>query len=204
MYIYIGNYSSVYYTLLYVFILFFLFGVSLSIYQLDLFTAFLWLIECSVVFVFLLLLFYLNVKNVMIKIQFLFYCYVFIFFYILSLVFITPNTNLQLNNLTLYFLLDNSYEGVFNFLQNDLFVFFISYYVLNNIELVFIGFLLLIGSIVCVNLHCVNKNSRVQNYKSFFNVFNFFLDMCSFMFLRKQNIIKQGNTKPSLKVFFKK
>jgi hypothetical protein len=204
IYIYISNYNGVYYTLLYLFILFFLFGISLSLYQLDLFTAFLWLIECSVIFVFLLLLFYLNVKNFITKIQSSIYVYFFVFFYILCLVFVTPNTNLYLNGLTVYFLLDNSYECVFNFLQNDLFVFFISYYVLNNIELIFIGFLLLIGSIICVNLYQVNKNSRVQNYKSFFNIFNFFLDMCSFVFLRKQNIIKQGNTKPSLKIFLKK
>ena len=137
IYVYIGNFSSVYYTLLYVFILFFLFGISLSLYQLDLFTAFLWLIECSVIFVFLLLLFYLNVKNIVVKISFLFYIYFFLFFCCLCLIFVTPNTNLCLNDLTVYFLIDNSYEGVFNLLQNDLFVFFISYYVLNNMELLF-------------------------------------------------------------------
>lgn len=107
-------------------------------------------------------------------------------------------------DLSLYFLLDNSYESVCNFLQNDLFVLFISYYVLNNVEFIVIGFLLLVGSFVCVNLYVVNKNTRSQNYKSFFNVFNFFLDMCSFSFLRKQNLVKQGNVKPSLKIFLKK
>ena len=126
------------------------------------------------------------------------------FSFIVYFIVILPKSNTFITDLSLYFLLDNSYECIFNFIQNDLFVFFISYYVLNNIEFIFIGFLLLIGSIICVNLHSVNKNTRVQNYKSFFNVFNFFTDMCSFFFLRKQNIIKQGNTKPSLKIFFKK
>jgi hypothetical protein len=204
IYVYIYNYSSVYYTLLYTFILFFLFGISLSVFQLELFTAFLWLIECSVIFVFLLLLFYLNIKNVYVHTNKLFFNYFLLLFYFLYLIVVTPNTGLFQTNLTLYFLLDNSYESVFNFLQNDLFVLFISYYVLNNIEFIFIGLLLLVGSIVCVNLYSVNKNTRLQNYKSFFNVFNFFLDMCSFSFLRKQNLIKQGNTKSSLKIFLKK
>ena len=114
------------------------------------------------------------------------------------------NVKLQYLNLTVYNILDNSYENIFNLLQNDLFVFFISYYVLNNLEFICIGFLLLIGSIICINLYLVNKNSRVQNYNSFLGIFNFFLDMCSFVFLRKQNLIKQGNTKASLKIFLKK
>ena len=200
--IYIIIYTSVYYTLLYIFFLFFLFGVSLSVFQLDLFTAFLWLIECSVIFVFLLLLFYLNVKNIQIQTNKLFYDYIFITIYILYVC--ITNVKLQYLNLTVYNILDNSYENIFNLLQNDLFVFFISYYVLNNLEFICIGFLLLIGSIICINLYLVNKNSRVQNYNSFLGIFNFFLDMCSFVFLRKQNLIKQGNTKASLKIFLKK
>ena len=197
-------YPNIYYILLYIFLSFFLFGVSLSILQLDLFTAFLWLIECSVIFVFLLLLFYLNVKGIFIQTNIDVYKNFIVFSFIVYFIVILPKSNTFITDLSLYFLLDNSYECIFNFIQNDLFVFFISYYVLNNIEFIFIGFLLLIGSIICVNLHSVNKNTRVQNYKSFFNVFNFFTDMCIIFFLRKQNIIKQGNTKPSLKIFFKK
>jgi len=202
VYMYIINYSSVYYTLLYVFILFFLFGVSLSTFQLELFTAFLWLIECSVIFVFLLLLFYLNTKNIYVHTNKFFYNYVFVVVYLVYICVICIKS--QQFNLTTYSILDNSYESIFNLIQNDLFVFFISYYTLNNIEFIFIGFLLLIGSIICVNLYVVNKNSRVQNYNSFLSVFNFFLDMCSFSFLRKQNLNKQGNVKASLKIFLKK
>lgn len=197
-------YSSVYYTLLYVFVLFFLFGVSLSVFQLELFTAFLWLIECSVVFVFLLLLFYLNIKSIFVKTNIHFYNYLLLSLYFVYLISVMPNSGIHILDMSLYFLLDNSYEGVFNFLQNDLFVFFVSYYVINNVEFIFVGFLLLVGSVVCVNLYSVNRCVRLQNYNSFFNVFNFFLDMCGFIFLRKQNLIKQGNTKPSLKIFLKK
>lgn len=131
-----------------------------------------------------------------------FYNYVFVVVYLVYICVICIKS--QQFNLTTYSILDNSYESIFNLIQNDLFVFFISYYTLNNIEFIFIGFLLLIGSIICVNLYVVNKNSRVQNYNSFLSVFNFFLDMCSFSFLRKQNLNKQGNVKASLKIFLKK
>jgi hypothetical protein len=114
------------------------------------------------------------------------------------------NLNLQGLDLSIHFIIDNGYENISNFLQNDLFVFFVSYYTLNNFEFLCIGFLLLVGSIICVNLYIVNKNSRVQNYNSFLSIFNFFLDMCGFYFLRKQNLIKQGNSKASLKIFLKK
>ena len=202
--VYMLLYSSVYYTLLYVFVLFFLFGVSLSVFQLELFTAFLWLIECSVVFVFLLLLFYLNIKSIFVKTNVHLYNYLLLSLYFVYLISVMPNSGIHILDMSLYFLLDNSYEGVFNFLQNDLFVFFVSYYVINNVEFIFVGFLLLVGSVVCVNLYSVNRCVRLQNYNSFFNVFNFFLDMCGFIFLRKQNLIKQGNTKSSLKIFLKK
>ena len=204
IFIYMNYYSSVYYTLLYVFILFFLFGVAIAMSQLELFTAFLWLIECSVIFVFLLLLFYLNIKNLYIHTNKSYYSYFILLFYFMYLIILIPSSGLFLVNLSLYFLLDNSYESIFNLLQNDLFVLFISYYVLNNVEFIIIGFLLLVGSIICVNLYTVNKNTRSQNYNSFLNIFNFFLDMSSFLFLRKQNLIKQGNMKPSLKIFLKK
>ena len=204
IFIYVNVYSSPFYTLLYVFILFFLVGIALSIFQLELFTAFLWLIECSVVFIFLLLLFYLNVKNVFLQTKELLYYHIYICVYLIYIILTNQNTGLFFAGLVIYHILDNSYECVFNFLQNDLFVFFISYYVLNNIEFVVIGLLLLVGSMVCVNLYLVNKNVRIQNYNSFFNVFSFFLDMCGFVFLRKQNLVKQGNSKASLKVFLKK
>jgi len=105
---------------------------------------------------------------------------------------------------SLYGLLDNYYEALFNPVSNDLFGFSISYYFLNGVEFLFIGFLLLIGSVICVNLYLTNKNIRAQAVNSYLVVFNFFSDFTSFFFLRKQNLIKQGNNKASLKLFKKK
>ena len=105
--------------------------------------------------------------------------------------------------MSFYGLIDNYYESIYNNVNNDLFGFSISYYFLNGVEFIFIGFLLLIGSVICVNLYQMNKNIRAQSYANYLSVFNFFTDFTSFLFLRKQNLIKQGNNKASLKVFKK-
>lgn len=205
--VYIYTYTNIYYVLLYTFVNFFLVGICLSVFQVELFTAFLWLVECSVLFVFLLLLFYINVKGV--------YPYTLsqnhtIFFSILFLVYViflspfSESDNFSLLCAGFYGLLDNYYEALFNPVSNDLFGFFISYYFLNGVEFLFIGFLLLVGSVICVNLYLTNKNIRTQSINNYLLVFNFFSDFTNFLFLRKQNLIKQGNSKASLKLFKKK
>ena len=106
--------------------------------------------------------------------------------------------------MTFYGLIDNYYESLYNNITNDLFGFSISYFLINGVEFLFIGFLLLIGSVICVNLHVMNKNIRTQTYNNYVSVFNFFLDFVNFSFFKKQNLIKQGNVKASTKIFNKK
>lgn len=206
-YLYVYYYNNIYYILLYTFINFFLVGIYLSIFQIELFTAFLWLVECSVLFVFLLLLFYFNVKG-----QYS-YSYnslhnyltiIILFFFYINVNIYSEFSNNNIIDLSFYSLIDNFYETVFNPITNDLFGFSISYYMINGVEFIFIGFLLLIGSVICVNLYQMNKNIRVQNYNNFLTIFNFFSDFSNFLFFRKQNLTKQGNSKASLKIFKKK
>ena len=206
-YVYIYLYKNIYYILLYVFINFFLIGIYLSIFQIELFTAFLWLVECSVIFVFLLLLFYLNIKGSYIYTYNQLHNYFvvgIIFIYVILINNYSETDSYCYIDISLYSLIDNYYESLFNNITNDLFGFSISYYLLNGIEFLFIGFLLLVGSVVCVNLYQMNKNVRTQSYTNYLSVFNFFSDFVSFNFLRRQNLIKQGNNKPSLKIFKKK
>jgi len=84
-----------------------------------------------------------------------------------------------------YGLIDNYYEALYNNVSNDLFGFSISYYFINGVEFVFIGFLLLIGSVICVNLYQFNKSVRVQSYNNYLTIFNFFTDFTSFFFSKK-------------------
>lgn len=206
-YIYIYVYKNIYYILLYTFINFFLLGVYLSIFQIDLFTAFLWLVECSVLFVFLLLLFYFNVKgsyNYTFTNNYTYFLIILLFLYYINLNQYSEFSNNNVIDLSYYIIIDNYYEAIFNPVNNDLFGFSLSYYSINGVEFIFIGFLLLIGSVICVNLYQMNKNIRVQNYNNFLTIFNFFSDFSNFLFFRKQNLTKQGNTKASLKIFRKK
>lgn len=182
-------------------------GVYLSIFQIELFTAFLWLVECSVLFVFLLLLFYLNIKG---SYSYTFtqsYNYIFSLCVILYLLLINYCLDSDSNtgfDMGFYYIVDNYYEAYTNNITNDLFGFSISYYFINGIEFLVVGFLLLVGSVICVNLYQINKNVRTQATNNYLTVFNFFSDFTSFFFLRKQNLIKQGNNKASVKLFKKK
>ena len=183
--------------------IFFLVGILLAMFQVELFTAFLWLIECSVLFVFLLLLFFLNSKNVFKQTKKQIYkqlVILLIMYYVVILYSVGSSENVT----PIFVCIDNIYETIQNVIQNDLFVFFISYYILNSVEFLIVGFLLFLGSVLCVNLYQLIINTRTQVYKPFLSLFDFFFDFSTFLFLRKQNLIRQGNTKASLKIFQKK
>ena len=199
--------NNIYYILLYTGLNFFLIGIYLSVFQAELFTAFLWLVECSVLFVFLLLLFYLNIKGTTNYTSIQTYqkiLYVLLFIACILLVSYSDSSTLQIILCEPFNVFDNYYESILNQITNDLFGLSISYFTLNSLEFILVGFLLLVGSVICVNLYQINKNVRVQNYYSFLTIFNFFTNFSSFYFLRRQNITKQGNSKASLKLFKKK
>lgn len=156
---------------------------------------------------FLLLLFYFNIKGN--------YSYtynqnysnfsIFLFAVYLGLIGFYSNTDSSvIVDMGFYELIDNYYEALINNVTNDLFGFSVSYYFINGVEFIFIGFLLLIGSVICVTLYQINKNIRTQSVNNCITLFNFFSDFFGFLFLRKQNLVKQGNNKASLKLFKKK
>jgi len=88
--------------------------------------------------------------------------------------------------------------------MNDFTSFLLSYYDFNSIELVIIGMILFIGSIVCVNLYKINKDISVNQLLPFISLFDIFKDSISFNFLRKQNLYIQNLTLASLKIISKK
>lgn len=200
---------SVYYTTFYFTLLVVFFGLFLAVFQLDLFTAFLWLAEFVIIFIVVLFIFFLNVySNVSKKSKIFFYTKnvgFFIFFFIISQyysVFYDLNT-LNFNMFSGYFY-DNFYENIHVNVLNDFILFFKSYYFYNSFEFLLVGVLLLIGSLVCVNLNFFSKNNKVLNYYDFFVVFDFFKDFSKFIFMRKQNLVDQLNTQASIRIFKKK
>jgi hypothetical protein len=202
--------NNLYFTLFYLFIEFFYFGLFLSLYNLELFTAFLWLTECVIVFVSILFLFYLNVYSNFSKINLIIFSFkyfgLFLGFFLLSTWYIFPSElefflPIELNVINFW---DDYYEALGNNRMNDLFGLYISYYILNSFEFIMIGVLLLIASIICVNLNKFNRNIKANNYYDLLVLFDFFDDFIKYSFLRKQNLIDQAIKFSSTRIFKKK
>ena len=201
LYILLYN-NNIYYILLTVVIITFFSGLFLATYQLELFTAFLWLVELSVFFVFLLLLFYVNIKGVVdcfsikYNIYIILFCCVFAFF-------LFSYCDLESYGwcITYY---DDVYTSLISQINNDFYGIFISYYYINVCEFILVGAILLIGSVFCITLFKINSVIATHNYTNFFKVFNFFNNFLNFFFVRKQNLLKQGFSKESLRFFKKK
>jgi hypothetical protein len=103
---------------------------------------------------------------------------------------------IELNTIDIF---DNYYEGFNNHLMNDFTALTISYYIINSLEFLSTGLLLLIGSVVCVNLYKSNKNFSIIKQSNILNVFDFFKDFINFTFIRKQDLNKQTMKTSSLR-----
>lgn len=198
--------KNIFYTLLYFFLTLFYSGIFLCVFQLDLFTGFLWLIECTVIFVFILLLFFLNFKGYLNNFSFKNFIFNKIQIILLFLIGLSIFVDFEsfLFNFNLFDVWDDYYESTYNYRMNDFFGLFLSYYVFNSLEFIIVGFLLLIGSIMCITIFKLNKDLRVAPYNNFFNFFDFFKDSISYIFMRKQNAILQNKTIPAARIFKKK
>lgn len=106
-------------------------------------------------------------------------------------------------SITSYFL-DDFYEALNELFINDLTGVFVNLYVTNSLLLVIIGLLLLIASIICVVLVSFFTKLRNFSFKNFLNIFEIFKTCYSFIFLRKQNLAKQGRSTTSTRMFNKK
>lgn len=198
---------NIYYSLLYITFLFFIFGIFLSFWQLDIYTGFLWLLELTIIFVFLLILFYLNFKgysqhNTELKTNILnLYKVMFILIYIvINFMFISNSELIILNEFSEYIFYENYYEALTNHNMNDFSVFLLSYYDFNSLEFIIIGIILLVGSMICVNLYKINKNSTAESFSQFSSFFKLFKDSLTYNFLRKQSLVNQNLTLPSTRI----
>jgi len=201
---------NVYYVLLYLFVEIFLFGLFISVMQMEFFTGFLWVVECTVIFIALLLLFYLNVEGTQLRFNLKTYRLYFVF--ILFFMFCLVNNFLFLGNAEFYLpilfnnldLWDDFYESIYNSNMNDFRALTIGYYSINSIEFTFIGLILLVGSVVCVNLNKLQKSMKVFKYSVYFNIFDYFKDFINFTFMRKQNLTNQTMSPVGIRMFKKK
>lgn len=105
---------------------------------------------------------------------------------------------------SLFFVNDDYYEALHNNKLNDLAPLKSSYYLINSLEFIFVGLLLLMGSLVCINLYKLKNNFKLSNYSDFLALFNIFDDFINLSFLRKQNLIDQNYILSAIKFFRKK
>lgn len=198
---------NIYYTLLYLFIQFFYFGLFLSVIQMELFTGFLWVIECTIIFISLIFLFYLNSVGTLNKINLFFFNYNYIyifFFFFLNIFFLNNYENFLPVELNLFNIWEDFYESVYNTNNNDFTTLLYSYYQVNSLEFIVFGLILLIGSLLCVNLFKISSTIKMSKYDSFFSFFNLYLSFINFSFFRKQNLFYQQKSISATKIFKKK
>lgn len=202
--------TNIYYTLFYFFLLIAYFGLFLALYQMELFSGFLWLVECVVVFIFLLLLFFLKTPGTVNKIHFKLYTVtylglalslIFIFWLLIQNDFLEEDKSVYFN---CYDLWDDFYEANMNTNINDFVCFMISFYILNSFEFLVLGMMILVASIICVNLNRFNKQPKISNVDVFLKLFNFFKNSIDFVFLRQQNLNEQESSPAGTKIFKKK
>lgn len=169
----------------------------------ELFAGFLIVIEFTIIFIFLTFLFFLNTENNILKSN-LYYSYFYLYFFFFL------SVSLLLNYLFFYFylnfnsntfILENYFETLNNYNINDFISIFLNYYNFNLILFLIICFLLLLGSVICVNLN------RISYYFKSFELFekkkSLFL-FKNFFFFRRQNLTSQANSNQVVRLIKKK
>jgi len=168
------------------------------------------LVECVVVFIFLLLLFFLKTIGTVNKINFKLYTIMYLglglslFFIFLLLIqndFLEEDKSIYFNY---YEAWDDFYEANTNTNINDFVCFMVSFYVINSFEFLLLALLILVASIICVNLNRFNKQPKITNTDVFLKLFNFFKNSIDFVFLRQQNLVDQESNPAGTKIFKKK
>lgn len=192
--------------MLYLFLLILFLGIVLCFLNNELTAGFLWVGEILVVFVFLLLILYINVygdSKKFFKKNNIFLLPVFFFF---ILFWEHDNTFCEDDLLFLYCDLYwvDYYEALNDFNNNDLFGFYVSYYILNNIILMIFGFILFIGSIICVLLFRTIKTVKFNNTGTFFDALKFSQSFLYTIFMRKQDLFDQNSFFSAVKTIYSK
>jgi hypothetical protein len=99
---------------------------------------------------------------------------------------------------------DDFYEALNNYVMNDAVGLMISYYLVNSLEFILVGIILLIGSLIVVNINLLNKKIKYPLYNNFLEIFNFLKQWVAGFFMRKQNLTDQEFTKANTRTFSRK
>lgn len=168
----------------------------------ELFTGFLYVIEITVVFMLLLVLFYLNFKGSTPATK---SSYRYLYFIFSSVILLIPMIYSEkesylhqaFNSIDLW---DNYYDSLYNLAMNDFIGLYISYYFINSYEFILIGWMLFLGSILCITVFNLVGAAKSTNHNLLKKFMSFFFSSLDFYFLRKQNLVNQSNAQPGIRV----
>lgn len=154
------------------------------------------MIELTVVFIIILFLFFFNFSAELRSSTFFFYkaaaLLLFFFFF--------DEYTIHVSLLNFNFFFDDFYEARSSSLMNDIHALFVSYYVFNSFLFFLLGLLIFFTSIICVCTLKAARNTCAEAVVSSLLVYNFFSDLLSFEFLRKQNLVFQNLRKPTTRL----
>lgn len=188
--------TSIFYTVLYILIIVIVSSCFLGFFQLDLFSAFLLLVEIVVVFVSFMLVFYVvnydNINTTNLKLFFTQYSISSLWsFNILPIVIpAEPEFYLPIH-FNINYLWVDFYEALNNEILNDFFGIMVGFYNVISFEFILIGVILLVGTVICVKLNWNWQTQRLHNYNPFLNLMDFFSDLVKFSIGRRQNLLNQ-------------
>lgn len=168
----------------------------------ELFTGFLYVIEITVIFMLLLVLFYLNFKGSTPTTK---SSHRYLYFIFIVIIFITPMVYSEkesylcqiFNPIDLW---DNYYDSLYNLAMNDFIGLYLSYYFINSYEFMLIGWMLFIGSILCITVFNLVGLAKSTNHNLLKKFMSFFFSSLDFYFLRKQNLVNQSNAQPGVRI----
>jgi hypothetical protein len=186
---------NLYYAAISLFLFIFLFGVILAYYNLEVLTGFLLVTEFTAFFIIIIFLLSMNFevlnKNRFFSFVFLlyFFCISFVFFLYFEFKIDTLNF---LNGINYW---DDYYESFSNIIMNDIFGLYLSYYYINSFLFFLFMFLIFIASLICILIVKTSKLTLYNSMLSFSYILDFFKDLVSFDFLRKQNMNYQNKKK---------
>lgn len=184
---------TLFYSAVYMFIIFIWLGIFLAYYNVELFTGFLWVVELTVIFIIILFLFFFNFSGELRTSNFFFFQFLAIF--LLFFFFDESFAKSSLLNFNLFF--DDFFEARTSPIMNDIHALFLSYYTFNGFLLVVFGVLVFLASIVCINILKASKAGLTEAVVDFLSIYNFFTELLNFEFLRKQSLFFQNLRKPT-------
>lgn len=184
---------SLFYAVVYMFLIFLWLGILLCYYNIELFAGFLWVAELTILFILILFLFFFNFTGTLLQSKNFFWKFVF-FLFLFFFYFDDYSTMLNLLNFSLLF--EDAYSYLASTLMNDIHALFLSYYIFNSFVFFIFGFLILLTSVICISVLRASRLLVVNALGAKMRVYDFFTDLLNFEFLRKQNLFFQNLRKP--------